>query len=100
MAIESPLKKETAEATQLLDKTNKAYQKYFISLEKLPPLELRKELDTKIAKLKSDMNKVHQTGVRFLITGLVARYHTHVSQWDKTMKDIEEGRFHRQPRRV
>lgn len=100
MALESPLKKETEAATKLLDQTNKAYQKYFFAMEKLPPLDLRKDLDKAIAKLRTEMNKIHQTGARFLITSLIAKYHTHCGQWDKIMKDIEEGRYHRQPRRI
>ncbi len=100
MALENPLKKEVDAGTLLLDTTNKAYQKYFIGMEKLPPYDLRRNLDRAIAKLKSDMNKVHQTQIRFLITGLVAKYYTHTSQWDKIMKEIEEGRYHRQPRRM
>lgn len=100
MAIEIPLKKDIDACTLLLDQTNKAYQKYFIGLEKLPPFELRKELDQKIQKLKSDMNKVHQTGVRFSATSLIAKFHSLASQWDKTLKEIEEGRFHRKPKRV
>jgi hypothetical protein len=100
MAIESPLKKDIDACTVLLDRANKAYQKYFIGMEKLPPFEIRKDLDTKVNKLKSDMNKVHQTSIRFLINGVVAKYHSFISQWDKTMKDIEEGRYHRKPKRV
>lgn len=100
MALEIPLKKEVDQGSQLLDQTHKAYQKYFIGMDKLPPLEMRKRLDDLMAKLKSDMNKVHQTSARFTATTLIAKYHTMSKQWDKTMKDIEEGRFHRQPRRV
>lgn len=99
MAVENLLKKLADEVLKDMEKTHQEYQKYFLGIEKLPPLVLRRNLETKVAKLKSELATATSTSAKFFATSAVSRLQIFVAQWDKTMREIENGTFRRPVKR-
>lgn len=91
MAIESPIKKDVAAATKIMDALQRLYNVYFQGGEDEPPRAQRKELDTLIAKLKTAQATATNAGDRFSITSLVNRYQSMSNRWDKHLRGIENG---------
>ena len=99
MAVENPLKKLADQILPDIEKLHKEYQKYFLGVERMPPLVMRKSLETKIAKLKSESMAATSTQAKFFATSVINRFQSYSSQWDKTMKEIEIGTFRRPTKR-
>lgn len=95
MAAESPLKKAIDEAAGQVEKLHQEYQKYFLGVEKAPPLAMRRTLDQLVSKVKSELAKSSSTPQKFAGTTFVSKYQSYSTQWDRTMREIENGSYRR-----
>ncbi|HKI51033.1 MAG TPA: MXAN_5187 C-terminal domain-containing protein [Geothermobacteraceae bacterium] len=69
------------------------YEQYFAGIEKREPIKDR-ELLTK--QLRVFINRrITQTDLRFRCQNLATRFHSYSNYWDRTLRMIEEGRYHR-----
>lgn len=93
MALESPLKKDTAKARQEIEKLNRRYNMYFSGAEKDNPRDLRKQLNTLVDKIKTAAASSASTADKFLASSVVSQYQITAAKWDKTLKLIEEGKL-------
>ena len=76
---------------QRIEEVRLAFQMYFEGVERRPPLD-------KWAKLKSAVRKlvarhIANTQHRFRLQALVARYNSYNGMWERTMSEIEQGRY-------
>lgn len=97
MAEQNPLKKAVDLASQKLMQLHQEYQKFFLGAEKKPPLAMRRDLDLAMSKIKAETAKSSSIASKFAANGLVNKYQLHCSQWDKTMREIENGTHKRPP---
>jgi len=74
------------------------YEQYFAGVEKREPV---KDRETMARKLRQFVNRrIIQTDLRFRCQNLATRFHTYGNHWDRIVRMIEEGRFHRGAGRI
>lgn len=69
------------------------YEQYFAGVEKREPIKGREGLAGKLRRLTS--RHIVQTDLRFRVQSLATRFHVYCGHWDRIVRLIEEGRFHR-----
>jgi hypothetical protein len=74
------------------------YEQWFQGIERIEPLIARKDLDRTFLLLGKD--KPRNTAARFRLQQLAARYSIYVSYWQRIARQIEEGTFIRDVKKV
>ena len=74
------------------------YEQWFQGVERLEPTVPRKDLDRLFQALNKE--KPRNTAARFRLQQLQARYNVYVSYWQRVARQIEEGTYERDLRRV
>ncbi len=69
------------------------YDQYFMGIEKVEPRMLRNELDKSF--MRSEIPKVRSTVLKFRYRGLLQRYTSLKSYWDRIVRLLEDGRIRR-----
>lgn len=69
------------------------YDQYFMGIERLEPLILRKEVDRRIWQLRRE--PIRNTALRFKLQTVVQRYNTHQQHWQRICREIENGTYFR-----
>jgi hypothetical protein len=69
------------------------YEMYFLGLERREPVRDRMELKRQVAKLKGEF--VRNTGLRFRIQTLHARFLSYERMWQRSAREKEEGTYRR-----
>ncbi len=77
----------------LLEQVNNLYNLFATGVERLPPREKRKQLETWIANLQATP-KANPT-YAFKVTTLVNRFATFRDRWDRLVRDLESGKIKR-----
>ena len=85
---------ELAEYTERLEELRVRFDRYFMGLDRIPPLKDRTDLER--AFRTSMLVKSHKTEIKFRFKGLRARLATYGRRWDRIMRLIEEGKFKRE----
>ncbi|MGM0575481.1 MAG: MXAN_5187 C-terminal domain-containing protein [Myxococcota bacterium] len=70
------------------------YDRYFMGLERIPPLRDRQALERDMRN--SGLRKARRTALKFRFNNLRQSLATHARRWDRIMRLIEEGRFKRE----
>lgn len=73
-----------------LDRLRSLYDQYFRGFEKMPPIMLKKDVETKIRNLTKIRMK--NTALRFRLQVQVQKYSTFLAYWQRMMRGVEEGR--------
>lgn len=76
-----------------LDSLRLAYEQYFIGIVREEPLKLRDEVLGQVRRYTSTMPQ--NARLRFKLQQIVAKYNAYVVLWDRTLREMEEGRFKR-----
>src|SRR5512139_2930162 len=76
-----------------LEELKVKYEMYFLGVERLEPVKKRDELKRDIARLKSAFTR--NTGLRFRIQSLHARYLSYERMWLRAAREREEGTYRR-----
>lgn len=71
-----------------------SYEQYFCGIEKREPIKDREALGKKMRQFAN--RRIMQTDLRFRYQNLATRYHSYSGYWDRILRLIEEGRYHRQ----
>jgi hypothetical protein len=71
-----------------------AYEQYFAGVEKREPILDRETLGKRLRHFTN--RRIIQTDLRYRFQNLATRFHVHCGYWDRTLRLIEEGRYHRQ----
>lgn len=81
-----------------LEELKTMYEKYFIGIDRIEPADRRKTVKRKIALAAE--SPVVNTAVRFRAQQLKARLVTYENYWNRILKQIEDGTYHRHKFRV
>jgi len=69
------------------------YDQYFMGIERLEPLTLRKDLDRRLWVLRRE--QIRNTGLRFKLETTIQRYNTYQQYWQRIVREIENGTYQR-----
>jgi hypothetical protein len=94
--ITSPLDRQLEQAQTLIDQVGALLKMYVAGIERLPPTEKRKQLEAIIIQIQSAAKPTQ--AIQFRASTLLASYNTHRDKWDRTLRDLETGKIHRQRR--
>lgn len=90
------MKEDKAELDQLehaIERMKIEYEKYFMGLERRPPMQLRKETDRLVNRYVGYRSP--NTSLKFRAQTLVQRMVSYRQLWDRTMQQIEDGTYRR-----
>ncbi len=82
-----------------VDRLRSLYDQYFCGLEKLEPTVPKKDVERRMAHLRTKVN-LRNTALRFRFNTAVQRYNTYLSHWQRICRQIEEGTYKRDVRRA
>ncbi len=69
------------------------YDQYFMGIEKIEPLTMRKEVDRRLWQLRRE--QIRNTRTRFKLQMTIQRYNTYQQYWARICREIENGTYHR-----
>ncbi len=69
------------------------YEQYFMRVIKREPLALRSEVEAKIRLYSTRV--LNNTGAKFKLASVVAKYNSYKQYWTRTLRAIEEGTYRR-----
>lgn len=67
------------------------YEKYFSGIERRPPERLRDDLAVELRRFAN--RYIPQTDLRYRYQMLATRFHSYCANWERLMRQIEEGKF-------
>mgnify|MGYP000144135493 CR=1 FL=1 len=76
-----------------MDRCKVLFEQYFLGIQKQAPMTLQIELERRIRKL-TQMH-ITNTGLRFRFSSLSQRFSSYNTYWKRTMRQIEQGTYHR-----
>ena len=79
---------------QRLERLRILYEQFFIGIEKQPPMGPQKEVVRLLARLQRA--QIRSAAGKFKFQTLQQRFNSHRAYWQRTMREIEEGRYKRQ----
>ncbi len=77
----------------LIEQTNNLYAQYVAGVERRPPIEKRKQLDSMAAQLLAHPKPTSAS--KFKAQTVLTRYQIHRDRWDKLLRDLEDGKIKR-----
>jgi hypothetical protein len=78
---------------QKIDRLKVLYDQYFMGIEKVEPLVVRKNVNRTILNLAKI--QIRNTGLRFRYRTLVQRFNTYLTYWNRILREIELGTYKR-----
>jgi len=69
------------------------YEQYFAGVEKREPIKEREQVAKQLRQFIN--RRIIQTDLRFKCQNLSTRFHSYCNYWDRILRKIEEGRYHR-----
>ncbi len=93
-AQNAKLEEELGQIAEGLRQLKVQYDRYFMGLDRIPPLKARADLERFIRDSK--LGKSHKTGVKFRFRNMRQSMISNASRWDRIMRLIEEGKFKRE----
>ncbi len=69
------------------------YEQYFAGVEKREPQRNRIDLSRRIRQFTN--RPIIQTDIRFRYQGLASRFYSYSQYWDRILRLIDEGKYHR-----
>jgi hypothetical protein len=87
------VEKECGEIDVALAELKAAYEQYFLGLDRQPPSDKHRALKRRITQLKTSF--VQQTSLKFRVGNLYQKFLTYERLWDRTLKEMEAGTYHR-----
>ncbi|HUU01551.1 MAG TPA: MXAN_5187 C-terminal domain-containing protein [Myxococcota bacterium] len=76
-----------------VERLRSLYEQYFQGIERMEPSMERTSLHNLIQELRH--SKVRSTGLRFRINQVVSRMNTYENYWNRIMRQMEAGTYHR-----
>jgi hypothetical protein len=81
------------ELEERVERLRALYDQYFMGIERLEPLTLRKEVDRRLWTLRRE--QIRNTGMRFKLEMTIQRYNTYQQYWQRIVREIENGTYQR-----
>jgi len=76
-----------------IDRLQALYNQYFMGIEKIEPMTVRKNVDRQIRTMRR--HRINHTATRFKFQSLVQRFNTLQTYWLRVSRQIEEGTYKR-----
>lgn len=77
-----------------IERLRVAYEQYFLGIEKVVPLQRQKAIVRIIYRLQQA--KLRGAQGKFRFNSLMQRFNAHKAYWNRTVREIEEGKYKRQ----
>lgn len=77
-----------------ISKLKVEYEQYFLRVIKKQPIQLREEIDRLVNSYHG--RAINNSTHKFRLNNLIAKYNTYRNYWNRTLRAIEEGTYHRQ----
>ncbi|MCA9665766.1 MAG: hypothetical protein KC503_09270 [Myxococcales bacterium] len=81
-----------------LDRLRMLYEQYFLGIEKREPQMQRQEVVRLMRLLES--TPIRNTGLKFRFRTLMQKYNSYRTYWNRTLRQIEKGTYHRDVARL
>jgi hypothetical protein len=81
------------EMEQKMDRLRSLYESYFMGMDRVPPNTPRREMNRMM--LEMQQAPVGNSAMRFRFQSLSQKWVLHITYWNRTMREIEAGTFHR-----
>jgi len=82
-----------AELEIRVERLRSLYEQYFMGIERLEPLTVRKDIDRRLWALRRE--QIRNTGLRFKLETTIQRYNTYQQYWQRIVREIEAGTYQR-----
>ena len=69
------------------------YEQYFAGVEKREPQRIRTDLARRIRHFSN--RPIFQTDIKFRYQGLASRFYSYSQYWDRILRLMDEGKYHR-----
>jgi hypothetical protein len=69
------------------------YEQYFLGMERTPPTRTYEELKKRVERLKNSF--VRNTGAKFRVQAVAAKFVSYERLWQRTLQEIENGTYKR-----
>jgi hypothetical protein len=69
------------------------YEQYFLGMERTPPTRTYEELKRRVERLKNSF--VRNTGAKFRVQAVAAKFVSYERLWQRTLQEIENGTYKR-----
>lgn len=89
---------EVAEFEQKLERLRVTYEQYFMGIAKREPAVQLKDVVRIMRKL--DQGQIRNTALRYRLRTLIQKFNTYRNYWNRTLRAIEAGTYHRDVARV
>src|SRR5262245_4285421 len=76
-----------------IERLRALYEQYFMGIEKLEPLVVRKDLERRMQVLRRE--QIRNTALRFKFQMLIQRYNTLQQYWARITREIDNGTYRR-----
>jgi hypothetical protein len=76
-----------------VERLRSLYEQYFMGIERLEPLTVRKDIDRRLWALRRE--QIRNTGLRFKLETTIQRYNTYQQYWQRIVREIEAGTYQR-----
>jgi hypothetical protein len=76
-----------------VERLRAAYDQYFMGIERLEPLVMRKDVDRRLWMLRRE--QIRNTRLRFKLESTIQRYNTYQQYWQRIVREIENGTYQR-----
>jgi hypothetical protein len=87
------LSRETGGLEEALELLKVRYEQWFMGLERREPAREREEMKRAVARIKTTFTR--NTGLRFRIQSLYARFISYERMWQRSAREKEEGTYRR-----
>lgn len=81
------------EMEKKLDRLHSMYEAFFMGMERIPPNTLRHEMNRLM--LEMQQAAISNSALRFRFQALSQKWVLQITYWNRTMREIEAGTFHR-----
>jgi len=92
------IERELAQIKDAMKELEIRYELYFSGEERLEPLRERNMLRKKL--LNFTHRRIIQTNLRFQFQNLATRFHSYQGYWDRILRLMDEGKYHRHLARI
>lgn len=73
-----------------IEQLKKAYERHFSGVERLAPEKLAASVAREVRSFTTTV--ITNTALRFRVQQAISRYQTYLTYWQKTLKELEEGK--------
>ncbi len=87
------LEGEVGKLEEELEELKAKYEQYFLGVERKEPVRRREELRKRVLRVKEAFTR--NTGLKFRVQSLHARYLSYERLWLRSAREKEEGTYHR-----